>query len=125
VGFGAFFVMEKTFRVLGDEEESHTHTHTHTHTHSPRAQTLSPNPSESALSSGVSTNPNGELRSRYSKEVDGNYTGQVEPEIKASGHEVVRNTSKLSAYLNLFGDFTHNMFVFSFGHLPFTLIDYD
>ena len=86
-------MMEKTFRVLGDEEEGSSHSHTHSH---------SP-PEVKSSASGVSTEPNGELRSRKKKE-----NGSVK---EASETEVIHKTSKLSAYLNLFGDFTHNMFV--------------
>ena len=36
VGFAAFFIMEKTMRVLGAEDEgaSHGHSHSHSHSHS-------------------------------------------------------------------------------------------
>jgi zinc transporter 7 len=95
VGFGAFFMMEKTFRVLGDEDEgSGSHSHTHT-------------PPGSGISSAVGIpHSKGELRSRHptdSKDSDSTSTQDEK--------EVVHKTSKLSAYLNLFGDFTHNMSV--------------
>lgn len=93
VGFAAFFMMEKTFRVLGDEEEEgHGHSHSHSHVPEPKG-----------ASSGVSTHSGGELRSRHQKE--NGSTKESNGEVTQSTHK----TSKLSAYLNLFGDFTHNI----------------
>lgn len=91
--------MEKTFRVLGDEDENadaHGHSHSHSHT--------------SGVSTAISTqsHTNGDLRSRHSKE---NGVQEGHEKDTENEKEKMPNTSKLSAYLNLFGDFTHNMSV--------------
>lgn len=92
-------MMEKTFRVLGDEgEDGEGHGYSHSHSHSPAAFAEA-----KGLASGVSNRTNGELRSRKSKE------SEEKDEPTSQPSEVVHKTSKLSAYLNLFGDFTHNM----------------
>lgn len=86
--------MEKTLRVLGTEEGGSGHSHSHSH-----------NAEQSASkASGVehSVSQNG-MRSRKAEK-----TGEIsvpEPGTTGSG------PSKLSAYLNLFGDFVHNMYV--------------
>jgi zinc transporter 7 len=93
IGFAAFFVMEKTLRVLG-AEDSDGHSHSHSH-HETVATTT-------AVSMSVSSEQNA-IRTRGS----GNGTVTSAPE-----EEKVKATSgpsKLSAYLNLFGDFVHNM----------------
>lgn len=87
--------MEKTLRVLGAEDEGHSHSHSHSH-----AAPID------AHASGVSAAPeaNG-LKSRKPQKADGqSETAQDEKEADAVSH-----SSKLSAYLNLFGDFVHNM----------------
>ncbi|CAK5268357.1 unnamed protein product [Mycena citricolor] len=92
VGFASFFVMEKTLRVLaGDEDGSGGHGHSH-------------GGESSALSSGVEkTSPNeSEVRSRKS-------SGKPEPEEASGSAKAGGGPSKMSAYLNLFGDFVHNI----------------
>ncbi|KAF8440385.1 ZIP zinc transporter-domain-containing protein [Boletus edulis BED1] len=98
IGFATFFIMEKSLRVLGGDQgnEGHSHGHSHSHSHV--------NTSADAIASGVSITPeaNG-LRSRG------------EEKRRENGHskevDLVQGTgpSKLSAYLNLFGDFVHNI----------------
>jgi zinc transporter 7 len=87
--------MEKTLRVLsGEEGDSHSHGHSH-----------SEGTVNSGQASGVSTSfsPDG-LRSRRSeKSSDADHQENVEHIHAATA------PSKLSAYLNLFGDFVHNM----------------
>ena len=100
--------MEKTLRVLGGEESSdsnHSHSHSHSHVQS---QSHTPNPGASAVSTSTSRaiSENG-LRSRVNEP-----NGTSESDSKESEdhpQERVQMTSKLSAYLNLFGDFVHNM----------------
>ncbi|KAJ7126784.1 ZIP-like iron-zinc transporter [Mycena epipterygia] len=90
-GFAAFFMMEKTLRVLGGEEGAgHSHSHSHT------------NGEVAAQASGVSPKKSKDgLRARKSgKEVA---SEAEEPARSATG------PSKMSAYLNLFGDFVHNI----------------
>ncbi|EIW83993.1 ZIP-like iron-zinc transporter [Coniophora puteana RWD-64-598 SS2] len=97
VGFASFFVMEKTLRVLGgDEESGHSHGHSHSHNHSDSTPV--------ADSSAVSKPSADGLRARGAsdkKEDDKTDTqGDAHP---------TNAPSKLSAYLNLFGDFVHNI----------------
>lgn len=94
IGFASFFFMEKILRVLGGGEDSHGHSHSHSHSH-----TTEPT---SATASGVESKGN-ELRSRGAK--NSTETDDVTQDAKPSAN----GPSKLSAYLNLFGDFVHNM----------------
>jgi solute carrier family 39 (zinc transporter), member 7 len=82
--------MEKTLRVLGDEESpGHSHSHSHSEPVTSHVSGIDPSIAQNGL------------RSRNSgKSEDDN---PVKP-IHATG-----GPSKLSAYLNLFGDFVHNM----------------
>jgi len=97
IGFAMFFFMEKTLRVLGGENEGSGHSHTHAHQTDHNAIEAKTTALE------TSTSRNG-LRSRRD---DPTFKGEAqvspEPISKSSG------PSKLSAYLNLFGDFVHNM----------------
>ncbi|KAJ6520929.1 ZIP-like iron-zinc transporter [Mycena vulgaris] len=88
-GFAAFFMMEKTLRVLGGEDDAgHGHSHSHAGGDSAQASGASGKASENGL------------RSRKGKKDKGE---AAEPAKAASG------PSKMSAYLNLFGDFVHNI----------------
>lgn len=100
IGFATFFVMEKSLRVLGGED-GHSHSHGHSHTHSTDAAVSA----DSAQASGASTtlSPDG-LRSRGSGKQ--NEVDRQEPVEQA---HAATAPSKLSAYLNLFGDFVHNI----------------
>ncbi|KAI1797274.1 Zinc/iron permease [Ganoderma leucocontextum] len=99
IGFASFFIMEKTLRVLGgDEEEAgHSHSHSHSHTNGSAEHT---NGHSTALAAPSS---NG-LKSRSGEKPD-------TPKSDGNGeaHDAPKQTSKLSAYLNLFGDFVHNI----------------
>jgi len=106
--------MEKTLRVLGggDGDEDSNHSHSHSHPHAvPAASTTT----------GVDfQSPQNSLRKRSSEsdkttETTLSTINQAVPPLGAGG------PSKLSAYLNLFGDFVHNMWVFcppQFLHSP-------
>ncbi|THG97329.1 hypothetical protein EW026_g4646 [Hermanssonia centrifuga] len=96
VGFASFFIMEKTLRVLGGEAEGHSHSHSH-----------SPVTSNEANASGVSVSPaaNG-LKSRKQGKQDSDGSSHPEDEVEQNSGA---QSSKLSAYLNLFGDFVHNI----------------
>ncbi|KAI0255001.1 Zinc/iron permease [Lactifluus subvellereus] len=107
IGFAAFFMMEKTLRVLGSGEG---------HTHSQEGHGHHNKTSDEGASSAVEPNSTGSgLRSR--RKVNGEYSnedeGQPEEEM---GH--VNGPTKLSAYLNLFGDFVHNIMAASFYSSP-------
>jgi len=90
VGFFTFFFMEKTLRVLGGEDE---HGHSHSHTVKPTTG--------HASGVDVSVSHDG-LRSR-----NGQQEGKDKPADEPN--ECNGGPSKMSAYLNLFGDFVHNM----------------
>ncbi|GFZ43307.1 hypothetical protein JCM24511_01027 [Saitozyma sp. JCM 24511] len=105
LGFAAFFVLDKTMRVLnasaGDEGHSHGHSHSHSHSHGTEKS--------SGSSTAVSAS-DASLRSRKSPS-DVTSIQPVAP--PGSGTQVVADkpnpSLRLSAYLNLFGDFTHNI----------------
>jgi zinc transporter 7 len=103
LGFASFFCMEKTLRVLGgDEPAGHSHSHSHSHSHTPENPDGGANAQQA---SGVSTSmtQNG-LRSRTSDKSNGaDHPKGEAPTVSST------SPSKLSAYLNLFGDFVHNM----------------
>ncbi|KIJ13428.1 hypothetical protein PAXINDRAFT_117146 [Paxillus involutus ATCC 200175] len=99
IGFATFFIMEKSLRVLGGDEgtdgHSHGHSHSHSHVDTPAG----------AVASGVSATPSGDgLRSRGGEKEAGKAQSEV-VDLAQSG----TGPSKLSAYLNLFGDFVHNI----------------
>ncbi|KAJ2928372.1 hypothetical protein H1R20_g8732, partial [Candolleomyces eurysporus] len=97
-GFASFFFMEKTLRVLGGDEEQGGHSHSHSHSHSSHSE-----PESVSLASGIdkSSSQNELKRRREDKtETNGHHTEAVKP---------AQGPSKLSAYLNLFGDFVHNI----------------
>ena len=86
--------MEKTLRVLGSEGGGHSHSHSHSIEGS------------TGHSSGIElSHGNGELKGRKEKK---EHEEEQEREQERSSQN---GPSKLSAYLNLFGDFVHNMFV--------------
>ena len=94
--------MEKSLRVLGgDEGEGHSHSHSHSHTADDAVSTAS------GAKKGVSENG---LRSRGEKgKKKGGSSSNGDSDVKQSTS--ASGPSKLSAYLNLFGDFVHNMYV--------------
>lgn len=109
--------MEKTLRVLGaDSEEGGGHSHSHTHT-------TPGDSSEDSHATGVhvSLSANG-LKSRRSdggQEAAGS-DGATRADERIEAKSTVQ-PSKLSAYLNLFGDFVHNMCVYPRCFLSFLL----
>lgn len=90
--------MEKTLRVLGGEEGEVGHSHSHSH--SPSSSSGDAVAQSTAVSSTIGESS---LRSRSGKtEFESNSATNRE-------HVDIAKPSKLSAYLNLFGDFVHNM----------------
>jgi solute carrier family 39 (zinc transporter), member 7 len=88
--------MEKTLRVLGGDDGEHGHSHSHSH------EPITDSASSTALSN---SNSDGlRSRSERSKSPDANDHAKAVTE-----GEKPKGPSKLSAYLNLFGDFVHNM----------------
>ena len=101
--------MEKTMRVLGAEDEGASHGHSHSHSHGHGAAPIEID----AHASGVSTAPPADgLKGRKAQknasalEEEDHATPDPAPSAAAAAGP---QTSKLSAYLNLFGDFVHNM----------------
>jgi solute carrier family 39 (zinc transporter), member 7 len=84
--------MEKTLRVLGGDDDSSSHSHSHSHSQ------------VSATATSVASSDKSGLKSRGSGKPNGATTHEKEEDYKPSN-----SPSKLSAYLNLFGDFVHNM----------------
>ncbi|KAH7884422.1 ZIP-like iron-zinc transporter [Phlebopus sp. FC_14] len=97
VGFASFFIMEKSLRVLGGDEGTDGHSHGHSHSHS-HTDTV-------VQASGISVAPSADgLRPRGGEKTP--HADQLEPvDVSHPG----TSPSKLSAYLNLFGDFVHNI----------------
>lgn len=81
--------------LSGDEDQGG---HTHSHSHSSHSE-----PESVALVSGIdqSTSENELKRRREEKTATNGHVKEVE--------KPAQGPSKLSAYLNLFGDFVHNM----------------
>ncbi|KAK9353883.1 ZIP zinc transporter-domain-containing protein [Lipomyces doorenjongii] len=100
-GFGAFIVLDKTMRIFGGEGD---HSHSHTHSHG------SEDEDGKAVSSSVNKTADDALRKRKPSVA-------AEPETKTAtatgtkkGAEEEPGASvKLSAYLNLIADFSHNI----------------
>ena len=93
--------MEKTLRVLGSDEDSGGHSHHHHH-HSHSQTEDSQN--KVLQASGADTRPSDSgLKSRNNEKTTGSEPSQT------SVSKQTTSPSKLSAYLNLFGDFVHNM----------------
>ena len=98
VGFSAFFIMEKSLRVLGGDEGTEGHAHSHSHVDTP----------VNVVASGVSITPSADgLRPRGGEK--GSASSQSE-QVDLPQPSTRTGPSKLSAYLNLFGDFVHNMY---------------
>jgi solute carrier family 39 (zinc transporter), member 7 len=98
VGFAAFFFMEKTLRVLGADEDAHSHSHSHSHSQSH----VSPEVIKNSSVKGSATEDGPRSRNKSATN-----SSSSSPEIPKTAN----GPSKLSAYLNLFGDFVHNMLV--------------
>ena len=104
VGFASFFIMEKTLRVLGGGEDGAGHSHSHSHSHSSEPVAAQANGHSTAVSAAGSTNG---LKSRGSDKTGSHESNGTD--VAEANDKPVAQTSKLSAYLNLFGDFVHNM----------------
>jgi solute carrier family 39 (zinc transporter), member 7 len=105
LGFAAFFFMEKTLRVLGGGEDEHGGSHSHSHSHS-HAGAAEASPSNAAIATGAASRngePNGLKKRKESEQKQGRLAESSAASTAPAG------PSKLSAYLNLFGDLVHNM----------------
>jgi zinc transporter 7 len=91
--------MEKSLRVLSGEDDSHGHSHSHSHSIADSVAEVT------AQASGIASpsSANGLRLRGHEKSSD------HAPLDKIPGSTSANSSSKLSAYLNLFGDFVHNM----------------
>ncbi|KAI9439912.1 Zinc/iron permease [Lactarius indigo] len=97
-GFAAFFIMEKSLRVLGGGEG-----HAHSHDHSNAVP-------EESISSAVEPNSVGDGSLRSRRKVNGEQQPDDHKHHQSEEEKShISGPSKLSAYLNLFGDFVHNI----------------
>ncbi|KAG7089378.1 hypothetical protein E1B28_011068 [Marasmius oreades] len=94
LGFASFFIMEKTLRVLGSGGDNHGHSH---------SKSYVPGESEDETSGNSTAIAKSDIKSRKSTSAKTN----SQPEKVAPSNR--NGPSKLSAYLNLFGDFVHNI----------------
>ena len=90
--------MEKTLRVLGSGE-------VHTHSHEGHGD-LSKDTDESTSSAVEPNTSSSGMRPRH--QVNSEHSSKHELQVDDTKNNV-GGPSKLSAYLNLFGDFVHNM----------------
>nr|AMD82964.1 zinc transporter protein ZIP2 [Russula atropurpurea] len=98
IGFSAFFMMEKTLRVLGGGEA---------HSHSLEGDgDLSKGTDESTSSAIEPHTSSSGMRSRQPANME--HSNKHEPRSEDAKGKI-SGPSKLSAYLNLFGDFVHNI----------------
>ncbi|KAK9241248.1 ZIP zinc transporter-domain-containing protein [Lipomyces kononenkoae] len=97
-GFGAFIVLDKTMRIFGGDG-GHDHSHSHSNSHS--ADEL-----DKAASSSVDRIPDGTLRQRKHPATT---ETETETEKDLTAKEEPGASVKLSAYLNLIADFSHNI----------------
>ncbi|CAZ81730.1 unnamed protein product [Tuber melanosporum] len=96
VGFVTFVAMDKTMRILGDGD-GHSHSHSHTHSHS----------EDTSVSSGANVgDKSGDVKNRK-----GNKSPTPTDEVKDGRAKKPEpsNSIKLSSYLNLIADFSHNI----------------
>ena len=99
VGFLTFVAMDKGLRIATGGEEGHDHGHAHARSEDDKAD-------NAAIASGISMAEDGrtELRSRrQTKEPNGDASVPPVPD------NSTETTIKLSGYLNLIADFTHNI----------------
>jgi solute carrier family 39 (zinc transporter), member 7 len=96
VGFMTFVAMDKALRIATGGEGGHDHSHTHS---APEPKAITTGSKSSAL---AASSANGELRARK----------QSNKKQKDDAKETTSQSStsiRLSAYLNLIADFTHNI----------------
>ncbi|KIW00296.1 uncharacterized protein PV09_08186 [Verruconis gallopava] len=93
IGFMTFVAMDKGLRIATGGE-GHSHDHSHNHTSQEK---------ENGLSTGIEKTPSGKAKSRKGKQ---HVNGSA---ITKSESKQASQSIKLSAYLNLIADFTHNI----------------
>ncbi|KAL7423706.1 hypothetical protein Q5752_001288 [Cryptotrichosporon argae] len=106
LGFAAFFVLDKSMRVLNASagNAGHSHSHSHTHAHGKKDDGASWSANVSARSSA------GDRSRRKSRKSPADVVDITATPPAAAAQGASDNPSlRLSAYLNLFGDFTHNI----------------
>ena len=101
VGFVTFVAMDKTMRILGGGD-GHSHSHSH-HTHEPSEDT-------SASSSTDAGNKLGDVKNRKGKKSSSSSSSSSNKTKDAIAKKPEpSNSIKLSSYLNLIADFSHNI----------------
>jgi len=93
IGFASFFFMEKTLRVLGGDDSNASHSH---------SPSVDQPEATHATGVNISGAVHGNLRERNTKP-------DTKSETRQEHAKESNGPSKLSAYLNLFGDFVHNI----------------
>jgi zinc transporter 7 len=96
-GLIGFFILDKFMRIISGNK-GHSHSHGHGHDHSHHAH------DSSSKSSSVEAKDNSNLRQRKSGDKKSESTAQPDKSESKPGQQSV----KLSAYLNLIADATHN-----------------
>lgn len=105
VGLMTFVFIDKLMRIVNgssDHGHSHSHSHSHSHTHTPPPDNSHNEDTSKASSTSV---PSKEIRSRKRA---GSSSSQVEPTVQVE-QQVVRDSARTSAYLNVIADFSHNL----------------
>ena len=100
VGFLTFVAMDKGLRIATGGEDGHDHSHAHAAKEEHKSDTT-------AISSGISSSEDSQIRLRTRQ-------AEKDPNGNASEAPLASNPStetpiKLSGYLNLIADFTHNI----------------
>jgi zinc transporter 7 len=88
----------------GNEGHSHSHSHSHSHAHS---QIIDEKPT--STTSALASQESETLRSRKSPTDVLSTPSSAPPTSPSTSTQTPNPSLKLSAYLNLFGDFTHNI----------------
>lgn len=105
-GFTFFVVLDKTMRVLNGNEESHSHSPSHSHSHShSHSQSQSHSSNNLAIATARQEGKSENLRKRLSK----NSSKEKVPEEEVKESKEVASSARLSAYLNVMADFSHNV----------------
>jgi len=104
VGFITFVAMEKGLRIATAGSEGHGHTHSHSHSGEKKTDTKAP----VASTTGSSASPIG-AASKSRKPLSGSASSSASVLDSLATANDVSPSIRLSAYLNLIADFTHNI----------------
>ncbi|KAI3607781.1 zip zinc transporter [Moniliophthora roreri] len=102
LGFASFFMMEKTLRVLGGGDDGH-----HSHSHSLDMHSHTSSAPQVVEATGISSSPSKSALTSRKASLNRSDTDSDTPSpAHASGEP---SKLSLTGYLNLFGDFVHNI----------------